>query len=181
MRTAGDVEAAVEPLLDRCIGEEHTRRPTSFCYARKPVAEIRGPGGSQMLVQCFKSVVKVLCNCSVLVCAAVSLLGSVAEARVTRIEITSREVVADGMSFGHTGPYEKLRGTVYFEVEPDDPHNSVVFDLDKAPRNKDGRVEFSADFFILKPVDMKKGNGGLFFEAENAGNKNSLRLMNDTP
>src|SRR6516164_5614971 len=94
--------------------------------------------------------------------SALSLLGSVAEARVTGIEITSREVVADGMSFGDTGPYEKLRGSVFFEVDPNNPRNAVVFDLDKAPRNKEGLVEFSADFFILKPVDLKKGNGGLF-------------------
>ena len=44
-----------------------------------------------------------------------------AEARVTRLELTSRDVVADGMSLGDTGPYEKLPGTVYFEVDPTIP------------------------------------------------------------
>jgi pimeloyl-ACP methyl ester carboxylesterase len=86
---------------------------------------------------------------SVLVCAAVSLLGSGADARVTRLQTTLREVVADGMAFGAAGPYEKLR----VEVNPDDPHNAMVFDLDKAPRNENGMVEFSADIFMLKPVD----------------------------
>src|SRR5262249_51132947 len=94
-------------------------------------------------------------------------LNTAAQARVTRIEITTREVVADGMSFGDTGPYEKLRGTVFFEVDPNDPRDAVVFDLDKAPRNQRGLVECSADFFILKPVDLEKGNGGLFFEPPN--------------
>src|SRR6266851_4192982 len=88
--------------------------------------------------------------------SVLTLGGSLAEARVTRIEIASRVVVADGISFGDTGPYEKLRGTVYFEVEPNEPRNAVVFDLDKAPRNARGMVEFSADFFILKPLDVKK-------------------------
>src|SRR5262249_23628615 len=115
---------------------------------------------------------------------AVSLLGSLAEARVTRIEVTTREIVADGMSFGDTGPYEKLRGTVFFEVDPDDRRNAVVFDLDKAPQNEEGLVEFSADFYILKPVDLKKGNGGLFFEVNNRGSKilfilNDARVSND--
>ena len=32
---------------------------------------------------------------------------SIAEAAVTGIQITTREVVADGMSFGDTGPYER--------------------------------------------------------------------------
>ncbi len=117
--------------------------------------------------------------CAVVV--AIRLLGAQAEARVTRIEITTREIVADGMAFGDTGPYEKLRGTVHFEVDPNDPGNAVVFDLDKAPRNARGLVEFSADFFILKPLELAKGNGELFFEVNNRGNKNSWRLMNDTP
>lgn len=114
---------------------------------------------------------------------AVSLLVVIfpflAEARVTRIVITSRQVVADAMSFGETGPYEKLRGTVYFEVDPDDPRNAVVFDLDKAPSNGRGMVEFSADMMIIKPVDMTKGNGRLFFEVNNRGNIIALRMMND--
>ena len=122
-----------------------------------------------------------LARLTALLLLMLSLLGSLAEARVTRLQITSREVVADGLPFGPSGPYEKLRGRVLFEVDPEDPRNAVVFDLDKAPRNKRGMVEFSADLFILKPVDMKKGNGGLFFEVENAGNKLSLPFMNDAP
>src|SRR5260370_32243499 len=109
-----------------------------------------------------------------------SCFGAQAEARVTRIKITTREVVADGMPFGDTGPYEKLGGTVYFEVDPFDERNAVVFDLDKAPRSKEGTVEFSADLFILKPIDLNKGNGGLLFEANNAVDKVSWRLVHDT-
>jgi hypothetical protein len=109
------------------------------------------------------------------------LLSGWAEARVIRLEITSRETFAGGMSFGHTGPYEKLRGTAFFEVGPNDPRNAQVFDLDKAPRNSRGMVEFSADMFILKPLNMKKGNKGLFFEVNNRGNKITLAQLNDTP
>ena len=108
-----------------------------------------------------------------------SLVSSLAEAHVTRMVVTSREVVANGMSFGDTGPYEKLRGTVFFEVDPGDPHNAVVFDLDKAPRNSRGKVEFSADFFILKPVDLERGNHGLLFEPSNRGSIFVLTRMND--
>src|SRR6266849_7804739 len=91
-----------------------------------------------------------------------SLVSSLAQAHVTRMVVTSREVAANGMSFGDTGPYEKLRGTVFFEVDPDDPRNAAVFDLDKAPRNEQGRVEFSADMMIIKPVDLDSGNPQLF-------------------
>jgi alpha/beta hydrolase family protein len=110
-----------------------------------------------------------------------SLVSSLAEASVTRMVVTSREVVAKGMSFGDTGPYEKLRGTVFFEVDPGDPHNAVVFDLDKAPRDNRGKVEFSADFFILKPVDLERGNHRLLFEPSNRGNIFVLTRMNDAP
>src|SRR6516164_5770041 len=94
--------------------------------------------------------------------ALTPVIGSRAEARVTRIVVVSREVVADGISFGATGPYEKLRGTVFFEVDPQDGRNAVVFDLDKASRNENGLVEFSADIMIIKPVELTLGNQGLF-------------------
>src|SRR5216684_2489768 len=98
------------------------------------------------------------------------LTCSLAKARVTRLVITSRAVIANGMSFGSRGSYEKLRGTVFFEIDPGDPRNAAVFDLNKAPRNSRGMVEFSADFFILKPVDLERGNHGLLFEPSNRGN-----------
>ncbi len=110
---------------------------------------------------------------------ALNLVSNLAEARVSRMVVTSRVVVANGKSFGDTGPYEKLRGTVFFEVDPGDPRNAVVFDLDKAPRNSRGKVEFSADFFILKPVDLERGNHGLLFEPSNRGDIFVLTRMND--
>ena len=121
---------------------------------------------------------KLIRFCSLLL--AVSILASRAEARVTRIDVTTREVVLDGMPFGETGPYEKLRGTVHFEVDPFDPRNAVVFDIDKAPRNQNGMVEFSADFYILKPVDMDKGNGALIYEVNNHGNKQMIFYLNNS-
>ena len=104
----------------------------------------------------------------------------VAEARLTRLEIVEREVVADGQAFGAAGAYERLTGKAYFEVAPRDPHNAVVFDLDKAPANAQGRVEFSADMVILKPVDLARGSATLFFEVNNRGRKVSFGRMHDT-
>jgi Alpha/beta hydrolase domain len=109
---------------------------------------------------------------------SLTFLAAPTEARVTRIQMTSRVVVADGISFGDTGPYEKLRGTVFFEVDPADPRNAVVFDLDKAPANDRGMVEFSADWMIIKPIDLKRGNGSLFFEVNTRGNLLSADLNN---
>ncbi len=113
--------------------------------------------------------------------ALACVISARTEARLTRIVITSREVVAGGAPFGAVGPYEKLTGTVWFEVDPRNPHNAVVYDLDKAPRNGAGNVEFSADMVLLRPVDMSKASGTLFFEVNNRGNKIVQTMLNSTP
>ena len=98
---------------------------------------------------------------------------------VTRIEITQREPFADGIAFGQTGPYEKLVGTAYLELDPADPHNTGIVDLDKTPRNERGLVEVSTDLYMLKPLDLALGNHKIFFEVNNRGNKQSLGSLND--
>jgi hypothetical protein len=93
------------------------------------------------------------------------------DAKVTRVEIISRSDIADGKAFGLAGPYEKILGRVYFTVDPANPHNKQIVDLDKADRNSAGQVEFSADLFLFKPKDMDKGNGAVLFEVSNRGGR----------
>jgi hypothetical protein len=93
-----------------------------------------------------------------------------AEARVVKIVVEKTRPFAEGKTFGSTGAFERLDGTVYVEVDPRDPHNAVIVNLDKAPRNARGLVELSTPFFIVKPVDMKRGNGKLFYGINNRGN-----------
>lgn len=93
-----------------------------------------------------------------------------ADARVTRFIVESRVPFAEGTSFGSAGPYERLTGFAYHEVDPRDPLNSVITDIDKAPRNARGMVEFRTPFFILKPVDMARGNHKIFYTVNNRGN-----------
>ncbi len=102
-----------------------------------------------------------------------SLLGisSSVEARITRIQITAVESPAlGGASFGSVGQFEKLTGTAYGEVDPDEPLNAIIQDIDLAPRNARGMVEYSTDIYILKPIDMTKGNRMLFYHVVNRGN-----------
>lgn len=106
---------------------------------------------------------------SLLAMATVTLASS-ADARMTRLEIQSRDSYAGGKSFGDAGPFERIIATAHFEVDPADPHNRIIVDLDKAPRNAAGRVEFTAPVFLIKPVDMAKGNGKLFYDINNRGN-----------
>ncbi|MEA2907163.1 MAG: hypothetical protein QOI12_4550 [Alphaproteobacteria bacterium] len=118
-----------------------------------------------------------------LACAGVALIAmtAAADARVTRLEISRQEPFAAGQAFGNSGAYEKIAGRFHGELDPAHPLNAAIVDLDKAPRNAKGMVEYSADFYILKPVDLTKGNGAIFYEANNRGNKASLGRFNNAP
>jgi hypothetical protein len=108
-------------------------------------------------------------------------LTTVAQARVTRIEIKTQEPFAAGQSFGSTGAYERVIGRFYGELDPANPLDAAIVDLDKAPRNARGMVEYSADVFILKPADLAKGNGALLYDVNNRGNMRALSQFNDGP
>jgi hypothetical protein len=99
-------------------------------------------------------------------------------AEVTKVNIASRSVVANGQSFGSVGPYEKLTGTIEFALDPANPRNTRIVDLDAAVKGSDGRVHFTADLYILQPVDPSKGNGTLLFEIANRGRKGILGRFN---
>jgi Alpha/beta hydrolase domain len=105
------------------------------------------------------------------------LFISCVDARVVRLRIEHREPVLDGKAFGSAGPFEKLSGTVEFALDPSSPANTSVVDLRLAPRNGSGEVEFSADFYLLKPVDSSRSNRRLLYEVCNRGTKESLRLF----
>jgi Alpha/beta hydrolase domain len=106
------------------------------------------------------------------------MLVPAARAEVTRVEISSRQDVLGGKSFGATGAYVKLTGKVYFAVDPGNPHNTIIANLDKAARDSQGKVEFSADLFILEPKDPSRGNGVLLFDVVNRGRKLVLSTFN---
>src|SRR5215467_14514845 len=113
--------------------------------------------------------------CVLLLCTA---FIATSQARVVRVEITSRTDIDNGKPFGAAGAYEKITGRVYFAVDPANPHNRQIVDLDKAPRNAQGEVEFSADLYLLKPKDMSKGNQSVLFEVSNRGGRGIVSLVN---
>ena len=107
----------------------------------------------------------------------VLLWGAIAksvDAHVVRFIVEETRPYANGKSFGDVGPYERLSGTVYMEVDPTDPLNAVIVNLDRAPRTPEGRVVFSAPFVIIKPVDMRRGNQKLYYGINNRGNPNEF-------
>jgi len=111
-----------------------------------------------------------LLSAALVLAAGAILTGPIAEARIVRIEITSKESPAlEGRTFGNVGGYEKLMGKAYGEVDPADPRNAVITDIQLAPRNANGKVTYSMDIFILKPIDLTKGNHRLFIDVNNRG------------
>ncbi len=104
---------------------------------------------------------------STLTAALVALFAVEATADVTRVDIAKRADV------GASG-YEKIIGTIHFAIDPKDPGNQVIVGLDKAPRNASGKVEFSADLYILQPRDASRSNGVALVDVVNRGRKMTL-------
>ena len=107
-----------------------------------------------------------------------AVLSQPAWAKVVRFDIEHREDILGGHSFGLAGTYEKIAGTVYLAVDPTLAPNSIVTDITKAPTNDDGLVEFSAEFYIVKPKLAERGNGSLLLEVGNRGGKGLLSFFN---
>ncbi|HUR35266.1 MAG TPA: alpha/beta hydrolase domain-containing protein, partial [Vicinamibacterales bacterium] len=105
-------------------------------------------------------------RCLRLLVAIVALVApaSPARAEVTRVEIRTRADI------GASG-FEKIVGTAHFEVDPRDPRNRMIADIDKAPVNAAGRVEFSSDLYIIRPKDAARSNGITLVDVLNRGRK----------
>ncbi len=112
------------------------------------------------------------CFHQVLTLACLIVCSLTVEARVTRIVIEQRESpIADGKSFGSAGPYERLIGRAFGELDPKDPHNTIITDIQFAPRNARGMVEYVATFMLVQPMDLAKANGVLLYAVANRGNR----------
>ena len=129
-----------------------------------------------MKLRLFTFIVAVLTLCS----------AAPAWAQITKIVIDrsrSESPTFEGRAFGPNGSvgrYEKLRGTAFGEIDPADPRNAVITDIKLAPRNALGKVEYSMDIFILKPIDLQKGNHRVILDVNNRGDMR-VAALNDAP
>ena len=86
-----------------------------------------------------------------------ALAAQIAEARVVRFVVESREPFAGGPPRGQTGAYERLTGAAYIEVDPRDPLSALIVDLDKVPKTLAPRSRFLhcrqfGSYFSLAPT-----------------------------
>lgn len=108
------------------------------------------------------------------------LVASSLPAAVHTVQVLERKDFAGGKSFGKTGPYESIRAKATFLVDPNKPANSNIADIQLAPRNAQGLVEFASDIFVLKPTNPEKGNGTILFEVSNRGGQGMHGTFNRT-
>src|ERR1700730_1099350 len=94
--------------------------------------------------------------------ASLALFAACVQAAVTRVEVTEKVDLA---------AYERIAGKVYFAVDPRLAANRAIADIDLAPRNATGLVEFSADLLVLRPKDPATRNGTAFLEIANRGSR----------
>ena len=97
---------------------------------------------------------------------------------VSGLDIRFRRPLADGRSWGDVGPYEEIRGTLRFAINPENDANIRITDAGRAARDSDGRVEFSSDVSIILPADPSRGSGRLMLDVVNRGNRVALPNFN---
>ncbi len=97
---------------------------------------------------------------------------------VTGLDVKFRRVLADGRSWGDVGPYEEIRGTLRFAIDPTSDANERITDVRLAPTNSNGKIEFSSDVSIIMPADRSKGSGRLLLDVVNRGNRVALPNFN---
>jgi hypothetical protein len=114
-------------------------------------------------------------------CTAAATLCAVpaASARITKVEMGSPTVAFGGYSWPGVGQYERIVGKAYGEVDPADPKNALIVDIGLAPK-VNGRVQYSFDFYILKPKDLSKGAHKVMYEPPNRGGKTWTALARVT-
>src|SRR6266540_1338753 len=87
---------------------------------------------------------------------------------VVSCAIQSRTPLANSADFGAFGPYEEIRGTLEFAVDPKHPDHSVITDIGLAPTEADGRVHFESDFLLVKPAQPRP-ESTLLYQVLNRG------------
>jgi hypothetical protein len=103
-----------------------------------------------------------------------------AQARITLFTISNRGIAFNGYSFPGVGQYEFITGYGTGEVNPNSPQNSIITDIQLAPKTLSGNVQYQHNFYILKPVNLGQGNHKMMYEPPNRGNK-TYQTLNNTP
>ncbi len=100
---------------------------------------------------------------------------------ITDISVTDIADFADGNEFGAAGGYVRIKGVARGMLDPAAPGNAGIVDLDHAPKNARGLVDYATDFDIIRPKDPARGSGILVYDVPNRGSKRIFNLLDDIP
>ena len=111
-------------------------------------------------------------------CLALAVLAGATSARaeIVRLDVHGSEAFAGGQSFGAAGAYRRTWGVAHGEIDPRDPTHAAIADLERAPRNATGQVEYAVDFFLLHP---ERVGSTLLYDVPNRGSKVALSFLNE--
>ena len=98
------------------------------------------------------------------------LFPDAVSAAVVRVDVRRRD---------DAGTHERVIARVHFAVDPKRPANRAIADIDAAPVNTDGLVEFSGDLLMFVAKATSRSRGTVFVEVVNRGRDQSLALMSD--
>jgi hypothetical protein len=116
-----------------------------------------------------------------LACLISLVLTTNLHAKIKKIVIDTKVSPAfNGASFGSAGQYETLAGSAFGELDPKDAHNSIITDIQLAPRNANGKVEYMATFFLVKPIDMAKSSHLMWQDVPNRGGRLTIGVAERT-
>src|SRR4249919_3225964 len=97
---------------------------------------------------------------------------SLVHAHVRKIVVDKKISPAfNGASFRSAGQYETLAGRAFGELDPNDPHNTIITDIKLAPRNANGKVEYISSFYLVKPIDLSKASRLMWQDVPNRGGR----------
>ncbi len=97
------------------------------------------------------------------IAAGLLMSASAVDGRVTRIVI---DTTAD---INNQPLYQQLTGRAFGELDPNDPHNTIITDIGLAPKNANGKVEYVASFVLRKLKDMSLASGVMWHDVPNRG------------
>jgi hypothetical protein len=157
------------------MSDEHisSARPSRPALNAMPLAAARTPLSMHDKRSLLRLLVAGLLGTSVLA------MASGAQARITKIAILSSGTAFGGYSFAGVGTYQVLRGYAIDAVDPSDPQNAVITDIQLAPKDSNGKINVVFNFYILMPTDLTKGNAKMMYEPVNRGSK-TFGVMNNT-
>src|SRR5438067_2108823 len=117
--------------------------------------------------------------------AAILIGAPQAHAKVTKIVIDSPANWPNShVLLAADKTYETITGRAFGELDPKDSHNLLITDIgNPKAKSANGKVEYVASFFIVKPLDMSKASGLMWHDVPNRGGRitisSDLRAQGD--